>query len=233
MNGIYQYIMHETNIDIKDIKPNEILIEETLNNRFTVTKLENGFTIIKINKSYLPLITKYISAYGSELFADDAVGFIKENFRLNSTNNPWEYIYGITNIHELFQCNILDSTVKIELTTLKSMNPNKFEKYPFKNPNEKLIYFGTYVDGEIVSLVSGYFGDFKAIELTGETLLEHRNKGYAKSNTLAITKYLLENGYEVMTTNGVNNNASITTVESLGFKRYGSQLVFFGVYEDS
>lgn len=229
MNGIYQYILHETTIDIKDIKPDEILIEETLNNRFTVTKLENGFIVIKINKSFLPLINQYINTYGSNLFSEDAVNFIKENFRLNSTNNPWEYIYGITNVGELFPSTILDSTVKIEFTTLKAMYPNKFEKYPFKNPNEKLIYFGTYVNGEVVSLASGYFGDFNSIELTGETLLEHRNKGYAKSNTLAITKYLLENGYEVMTTNGVNNKASIKSVESLGFRRYGAQLVFFAV----
>jgi hypothetical protein len=61
------------------------------------------------------------------------------------------------------------------LTALKAINPNKFTKYPFKNPNEKLIYFGTCVNGEIVSLTSGYLGGFKAIELTGETLLEYRN----------------------------------------------------------
>lgn len=227
MNGIYQYILNGTNIDIKDIKPDEILIKETLNNRFTVTKLENGSTVIKINKNFLPLINQYINLHGRDLFTDNAVSFIKENFRLNSTNNPWEYIYGITKVEELSVGTILDSTVKIELKTLKAMNPNKFEKYPFKNPDAKLIYFGTYVNGEIVSLVSGYLGDFKAIELTGETLFEHRNKGYAKSNTLVITRHLLENGYQVMTTNGFNNKASIKTVESLGFRRYGSQLVFF------
>ncbi len=59
--------------------------------------------------------------------------------------------------------------------------------------------------------------------------LKHRNKGYAKSNTLAVTKYLLDNGYKVFTTNGVNNKASILTVESLGFRRYGCQIVFFAV----
>lgn len=227
MNRIYEYFLHEINIDIDDTKPDEIIVVETLNNKFTITGFANGFAIIKVNKSFLPLMNQYVDTYRSDLFSDNALSFIKEHFRLNSTKNPREYIYGITNVEELFLNTILASTVKIELATLKAMNPNKFDKYPFKNPNEKLIYFGTYVNGEVVSLTSGYLGDFKAIELTGETLLEHRNRGYAKSNTLAITKYLLANRYEVMTTNGVNNKASIQTVESLGFRRYGCQLAFY------
>ena len=177
----------------------------------------------------MPVINRYIDTYRSNLFSDISISFIEEHFRLNSTKSPWDYIYGITSEDELVPMIIPDSTVKIELSTLKSMNPNKFVKYPFKNPSDKLIYFGTYVNGEVVSLTSGYLGDFKAIELTSETLLEHRNKGYAKSNTLAITKYLLAKGYEVFSTNGVNNKASIKTVESLGFKRYGCQIAFLAI----
>lgn len=229
MNRIHEYLLHETNINIEDTKPDEIIIVETLNKKLSITRLENGFTLIKVNKSSIPLMNLYIKTYRSDLFSINALGFITEHFRLNSKNNPLEYIYGITNLIELLPRTILDSTVKIDLTALKAMNPNKFNKFPFTNPNEKLIYFGTRVNGEIVSLASGYLGDLKAVELTGETLLEHRNRGYAKSNTLAITKYLLVNGYEVFTTNGVNNKASIQTVESLGFRKYGCRLAFFTV----
>lgn len=229
MNRIYEYLLHGTNVNIDDAKPDEIIIVETLNDQLTITKLENGFTLIKVNKGFIPLMNQYIDSYRGDLFSDNALRFIKENFRLNSSQNPCAYIYGITNVKELFPNTILDSTVKIELETLKAIKPNKFSKYPFKNPNDKLVYFGTCVNEEVVSLTSGYIGDFKAVELTGETLLEHRNRGYAKSNTLAITKYLLANEYEVMTTNGVYNRASIQTVESLGFRRYGCQLTFFAV----
>jgi hypothetical protein len=69
----------------------------------------------------------------------------------------------------------------------------------------------------VLSLTSGHLGDFKAIELISETLLEHYNRGYAKSNISSITKYLLVKGYVVFTTNGANNKASIKTVQSLGF----------------
>lgn len=229
MNGIYDYFFHDTNINIDSIKPYEITIVETLDNKFTIARLENGFTVIKINKSFLPLMNQYVDKYRLDLLSENALNFVKEHFRLNSVKNPWEYIYGITNTEELLTNTILDSTVKVELTSVIAMNPNRFEKYPFKNPNEKFIYFGTYINGELVSLVSGYLGDLKAVELTGETLLEHRNKGYAKSNTLAITEYLLSNGYEVVTTNGFNNKASIQTIKSLGFKRYGCQLAFYGI----
>jgi len=229
MNRIYEYLFHETNINIADTKQDDIIIIETLNNKLTITRFENGFTLIKVNKGFVPLINQYIETYRSDLFSDNAISFIAKHFRLNSTNDPCEYIYGITNVKELSPNNILYSTVKINLTTLKEIKPNKFNKYPFKNPNEKLIYFGTFVNGEVVSLTSGYLGDLKAVELTGETLINHRNKGFAKSNTLAITKYLLIKGYEVFTTNGVYNKASIQTVESLGFRRYGCRLVFFTV----
>lgn len=229
MNRIYEYLLHETNIDIDDTNPDEFIIVKTLNDKLSITRLDNRFTVIKVNESSIPLMNQYIKTYRSDLFSDDALSFITEHFRLNCTNNPCEYIYGIANAKELLSNSILDSTVRIDLATLKAMNSNKFTKYPFRNPNEKLIYFGTYVNGEIVSLASGYLGDFKAVELTGETLLEHRNKGYAKSNTLAITKYLLANGYEVFTTNGVYNNASIQTVEALGFRRYGCRLAFFAI----
>jgi len=227
MNGIYEYLLHETNIDINDTKPDEIIVVKTLNDKLAITRLDNGFTVIKVNESSIPLMNQYIETYRSDLFSENAVSFITKHFRLNSTNNPCEYIYGITDVKELLPNTIFDSTARINLATLKTMNPNKFTKYPFKSPNEKLIYFGTYVNREVVSLTSGYLGDFKAVELTGETLLEYRNRGYAKSNTLAITKYLLANGYEVFTTNGIHNSASIQTVESLGFRRYGCRLAFF------
>ena len=229
MNRIYEYLLHETEITIDDTKSDEIIIVKTLSEKFTITKFENGFTLIKVNTSSIPLMNEFINTYRSDLFSENAMSFISKHFRLNSTTNPYEYIYGITDEKELSQNDILNSTVKINLATLKAMNPNRFNKYPFKNPNEKLIYFGTLINREIVSLTSGYIGDFKAIELTSETLLEHRNNGYAKSNTLAITKYLLEKGYEVFTTNGVFNMASIHTIESLGFMRYGYRLAFFAI----
>jgi Predicted acetyltransferase len=229
MNGIFEYLLHETNINIDDTKTDEINIAETTNNKFTITRFENGFTLIKVNKMFIPLMEQYINIYRRDLFSDDALSFIIKHFRLNSTHSPYEYIYGITSEKDLLPNTIFDSTIKIDFETLKALSPNKFSKYPFRNPNDKLIYFGTLINGEVVSLASGYLGDFKAIELTGETLTEHRYKGYAKSNTLAITKYLLASGYEVFTTNGVNNKASIQTIKSLGFKRYGCRLAFYEV----
>lgn len=133
MNGIYEYLLHETNINIDDTMPDEFVIVETLDDKITITRFENGFTLIKVNKSSIPLMNQYIETYRNDLFSENALRFITEHFRLNSTNNPCEYIYGITNVKELFPDTILDSTMKIDLETLKAMSPNKFNKYPFKN----------------------------------------------------------------------------------------------------
>jgi len=226
MNGIYEYMLQGTQIDVED-NANQLFIIETADKKFTVTRFNNGLVIIKIKKSLIPLIEDYIGTYKSNLFSTEAIGFVSEHFQLECPLDPWEYIYGIRLQDELSITNDKKSTVKIEMDELKVLNPNRFMKYPFKHPSDELIYFGTFEDREIVSLVSGYLGRYKAIELTGETLKEYRHNGYAKSNTYFITEYLLGKGYEVMTTNGGNNTASIKTVESLGFQKYGSKLAFF------
>jgi len=52
------------------------------------------------------------------------------------------------------------------------------------------------------------------------------NEAKAKLNPRTITKHLLNNGYIVITKNGINNTASIRTVQSLGFKDCASELIF-------
>lgn len=226
MNGIYEYMLQGTQIDIKDEK-NKLIILETTEKKFTITRFNNGLVLIKIKKSLIPLIEDYIGTYKNNLFSTEALSYMSEHFKLECPLDPWEYIYGIRHQNELTVINDKKSAVKIELEELKELNPNRFNKYPFKYPSNDLIYFGIFEDREIVSLVSGYLGKYKAIELTGETLKAYRKNGYAKSNTFFVTEYLLDKGYEVLTTNGGNNTASVKTVESLGFQKYGSRLAFF------
>ena len=226
MNGIYEYMLQGTAIDIEDEK-NKLIILETTEKKFTITRFNNGLVLIKIKKNLIPLIEGYIRTYKSNLFSKEAISYMSEHFKLECPLDPWEYIYGIRLQKELAIINDKKSAVKINLDELMDLNPNRFKKYPFKYPSDELIYFGTFEDREIVSLVSGYLGKYKAVELTGETLKEYRNNGYAKTNTFFITEYLLDKGYEVLTTNGGNNTASVKTVESLGFQKYGSRLAFF------
>jgi hypothetical protein len=229
VDGIYEYIFNETKRAIEDILPNEVVITETSKTKFTIVVLEHGSVIIKVDRRFIPLMNEYVLTYRDNLFSDNAINFIKEHFRLNNPVCPCEYIYGLISGHKMAPVSIFTTTVQINLETLKAMDHNPFQKYPFKHPNENLIYFGTYDKGELVALVSGYLGDDKAVELTGETLPEYRKLGFAKSNTAVITNYLLEQGFDVMTTNAVSNSASIHTVVSLGFQRYGCQLAFYAI----
>lgn len=225
MDKISKHFLQGIHIDMGQAKHGDIYIIETLLDKQSIMQFENGLLVINIQKANLPLIHRHIDLHKDNIFSDISLEFMKNHFKLNSIDNPVEYIYGLTSAQQLTTHTLLESTIKIDLETLQGLQPNRFTKYPFRNPSDQLLYFGTYVNGEIASLVSGYLG--QAVELTGETLPEYRNQGYAKYTTLAIAKYLLDNDYEVFTTNAVHNTASIRTVESLGFQKYGNRMIFY------
>ena len=154
------------------------------------------------------------------------MNWIKEHFALNNCENPIEHVYVTNDENQLNQVSCAKQPVCIDYAVIRGLAPNPFKKYPFRNAENHFIYFGVYENNTPVCLVSGYVKDTKIVEITGETLSEYREKGYAKAVTSAITRYLLNNGYIVITKNGINNAASIRTVQSLGFKECARELKF-------
>jgi hypothetical protein len=80
MNRVYEYLLYETNIDIDGTEPDEIIVVKTLNDKLSITKLDNRFTIIKVNESSIPLMNQYIETYRNDLFSGNALNFITEHF---------------------------------------------------------------------------------------------------------------------------------------------------------
>ena len=92
------------------------------------------------------------------------------------------------------------------------------------------ICFGTVVDGRIVSVAAEnpHDEDNTMIDIGVETAEEHREKGYAASNTAALAYYLLDTGITVTYTAEDDNIPSIHLAEKVGFKRYAHTLEVFG-----
>jgi len=231
MNKIYERLLYGTNIDIENIDKEIYIVESLVGNFMTITQFEKGFLLFEANKNYNPIINEYIEKHKNNLFTPDAIEFFKSKFRVWEKEHPFKYIYGIDDIKKLNTKCIDSSTSKIDVSSVKKGMTDKFDNYYFKHLSSDFIYFGTIINDEIVSLTSTAPNElnFKAVELSYETLPKHRNKGYAKSNTAAIIKYLLENGYAVVYDVGTTNIASVKTCESLGLQRYGCQLTLFAI----
>jgi len=231
MNKIFERLLYGTNIDIENINK-LIYIVESADNLITITQFDKGFSLFESNKKYFPLINEYIENFQGKLFTPEAIRFFCTKFRLCDEENPYDYIYyiyGIDDINKLNTKCIYPTTVKIDISSIRQGITDRFENYYFKNLCSDFLYFGTVINGEIVSLTGTTPNEmnFKAVGLSYETLPEHRNKGYAKSNTAAIIDYLLKNDFAVVFNVGLNNIASINTVKALGLQRYGCQLTFF------
>ena len=231
MNKIYERLLYGTNIDIDNIDKKIYIIESLVDNLLTITKFEKGFLLFEANKNYFPMINEYKKKYKNNLFSPDAIEFFKSKFRVCDEDNPFGYIYGIDDIKKLNTDCIFSSTFKIDTSSANQGITDRFDNYYSKNLNNNLIYFGTIINGEIVSLTNTGPNElcFKAIGLSYETLPEHRNKGYAKSNTAATIKYLLNNDFAVVFDSGTNNIASVKTCESLGLEKYGCHLTLIAV----
>lgn len=195
-------------------------------NRFSILVFRDDFTVITISIEYLDKIRHFFDINGDDVFSENALNWIKEHFSLNSCENPIEHVYVADDEKQHNHVSCTKQPVCIDYTVIKGLDPNPFKKYPFRNAENHFIYFGIYENNNPVCLVSGYVKDTKIVELTGETLTEYREKGYAKAVTSAITGHLLNEGYIVITKNGINNAASIRTVQSLGFKECARELKF-------
>lgn len=230
---IYSQLLNETK-DLKyDIFSNEIIIRESSKSIYRVTEIKDGMTLIDIGSDFVSIANEYKQKYYDNLFSDEAISFLRQYFHLENDLEPWEYLYGLNRLEELNNIQSLVTPKYVSCDELKALKPNTFRKYPFRHPSNQLIYFGVYIDNNLVSLVSGYIGDSKVVELTGETLIQHQRQGFAKLNTFHITRYLLERNYAVYTTNACNNNASIHTIESLGFRKLGRRITFVQKQENA
>ena len=141
------------------------------------------------------------------------------------------YWYGLDNIDHIDRTKIQSSTIKFTSETLYKNITTYQELSP------EYIYFGTFIDDEIVSvsgtntpvLKESYTGSI--VELGVQTNEFHRQKGYAVSNTTAISEYLLNHGYSVTCLIDNANVNSQKTAKSCGFELIAKEKTLWCPYK--
>lgn len=108
--------------------------------------------------------------------------------------------------------------------TSPTADPSEWLQAYFEESVEKEYFTGYFVDGRLVSVCDApdmpYMEDI--IQHTGIMTLEsERKKGYAKRTAALATHNLIEKGICPQWECDVENTASITLAESIGYEKYG------------
>ena len=89
--------------------------------------------------------------------------------------------------------------------------------------DKSIVAFVTVVDSQVVAIatVNETLEETNCLEVTVETAVKYRGKGYALSNVAALTAYLIEKGATVAYCCRNNNTKSTKIARHVGFERVG------------
>ena len=195
---------------------------------FLVTEQGNDLEI-EVYSGVKRLVKRHIKRYADDIFSDESLALINEQLEKYADSHGyegeeherlrWYYSFSMRDIKNLDTAAILPSSVKIEDASLENLTTIDV----CENLEKNIPTFASVVDGKIVSLacVNEYSEGQRMLEITVESAPDYRKKGYARSNTAALAKYLLENSHSVAYCCSRYNEPSRKIAESLGFDLVG------------
>jgi len=172
---------------------------------------------------------KLVKRYGKGIFSDEVLSQLNEELEKYANLHGyegekherlrWYHSFSMRNAEKLDTSAILGSSVKIE----EDVYINRTTYEVGENLEKNIPMFATLEDGKIVSMacVNEYSEGQKMLEITVETSPSYRKRGFARSNTAALAKYLIENGYSVAYCCSRYNVGSERIARSLGFDYVG------------
>lgn len=175
------------------------------------------------------LSKRIVKKYGKDIFSDEALLCLNEELEKYANFHGyegekherlrWYYSFSMRSAEKLGISAILPSSIQIKDETCENLTTLEVRE----NLKKNIPMFATVEDGKIVSMacVNEYGDGQKMLEITVETVPAYRKKGYARSNTAALAKFLLENGYSVAYCCSRYNEGSRRIAESLGFDLVG------------
>lgn len=195
---------------------------------FLVTE-QGGDLEIEVYSGVKRLVKRHVKKYRNDIFSDESLSLINEELEGYADAHGyegeaherlrWYYSFSMRSAEKLDTAAILPSSVKIEDDGLENLTTIEVNE----NLEKNIPTFATVEDGKIVSLacVNEYTKGQRMLEITVETAPDYRKKGYARSNTAALAKHLIENGYSVAYCCSRYNDGSRRIAESLGFDLVG------------
>ncbi len=173
--------------------------------------------------------------FGGRLISKEAIDFIHGSLRDRVAE--YEYEADSDSLYDYMEIYSIPDGSKINETLIQQTTENLTDgSGGYQNltslPIGEDITFGTVIDGKIVSAATlnpHEEGDIMP-EITVETAKGCEGRGYGKSNTAAIAKFLLENGYGGSFNCMKSNPASAAIAKSVGFS-YDAAAYYYVCYE--
>jgi hypothetical protein len=190
---------------------------------------------------FMEFAISYSEMYKQDLFSKEACeflfGYIGDNMkkyerRPYTDNQELEkyMIYSILeNKSDIPHGKIQNTTIQFKYDTLYKNITNVFTEL-----SQDCIYYGTLIGENIVSIVGTNtpilkYPNAEIVYIGVETHENYRQKGYAISNVVAMSEYLLSNGYIVKWGCNSKNINSIKTAASCGFREIAKEKAVFCV----
>jgi len=189
---------------------------------------QNGEIYIEAYAGIEDLARQYELRFENEYFSDTALKWLNENIQGYLEENGyyreergvmrWYHAYILNDVSELNTDLIRQDSVLLS-EPIRSLTLIK----PSEHLELSMPVFATVIDGVAVSVatLNPHSEDQSCLEITAETAVDYRKRGFGASNAAALSKYLLENGYSVAYCCSRYNRASKKIAERIGFKRDG------------
>lgn len=172
---------------------------------------------------------RLVKKYGKDIFSDEALSELNEELEKYANSHGyegetherlrWYHSFSMRSAENFDSSVVLPTSVKIDEDIYENLTTLEVSE----NLEKNIPMFATVENGKIVSMacVNEYTEGQKMLEITVETAPEYRKRGFARSNTAALAKHLIENGYSVAYCCSRYNEGSQHIARSLGFDYVG------------
>jgi hypothetical protein len=116
LEKIRSFLCSGADIDFKTVSPDDVVTCCIPSDKFSITKFNEGCTIVKIDPVHEARINAFVGAFQPDLFSEAAIGDLGGTFRLNSRDNPVEYIYYLDHPKLLRRPNGAEQAVQLDWT---------------------------------------------------------------------------------------------------------------------
>jgi len=193
---------------------------------------DDNSVLIQSFPEFMNFIFDFIKKFHDDLFSKNAFDYLynylskklEKSFNIVPNTDWYESIsigYGINAKGALNISKKQDSTVKFDEKTEYEV----IDTYTGVDKNTRGIYYGTLIDGKIVSVAGwnnyhnyiDYPDSINVVEIGSGTHEDYRNKGYAVSNVVAMAEWILDKGLYAVYNTSNWNTASQKTAKSAGF----------------
>jgi hypothetical protein len=176
---------------------------------------DNGFCPDKTSELLLNTIMPKAENIG--LIVQTNKSSVESAGLISETNNIYDIYFAVNHVNQLNLSKKRNNSIRV----------CRGGSYDFVLPDiASELYYATVIDNEIVSISgSTHTSPFKSevVDISADTLEEHRGKGYAVSNVISLAEYLLSGAEDVKQVKEVIyppvniNKNSIKVAKSAGF----------------